>query len=215
MTEDRSTNVIDQSDLPNWLEEITTDETAKAAPVKQRFSTMSIILVLASVAVLAMIGYALLDSNKTQPQSGPAPDFSVVTYDVDQISPFNNVEYSLDGLKGQVIVINFWATNCEPCLDEAPMLQQLWEEYHDAGQGVLFLGVNTRDDASIALPYLRRFGITFPNAPDRGDFVEDSYRITGTPETFVIDANGKIVHHFLGPVTQTELRQQIERALAA
>lgn len=203
MTE--QTNIVSpagQDDLPDWLDQVTTTEPPDA-PVKQRFSTFGVLALLGVIAVIVVIGYALYKANLTTPTEGPAPAFSAVTFDDDPIS--------LDGWSGQAVVVNFWASYCAPCRDEAPMLERLWQEYRD--QGVVFVGINTDDIERNARAYLDEFAITFFNAPDVKGKIEDDYRITGIPETFVINSDGQIVRHFLSTPRERELRDEIERAL--
>ena len=203
MTE--QTNIVSpagQDDLPDWLDQVTTTEPPDA-PVKQRFSTFGVLALLGVIAVIVVIGYALYKANLTTPTEGPAPAFSEVTFDDDPIS--------LDGWSGQAVVVNFWASYCAPCRDEAPMLERLWQEYRD--QGVVFVGINTDDIERNARAYLDEFAITFFNAPDVKGKIEDDYRITGIPETFVINSDGQIVRHFLSTPRERELRDEIERAL--
>jgi len=107
--------------------------------------------------------------------------------------------------------VNFWASYCAPCRDEAPMLERLWQEYRD--RGVVFVGINTDDIERNARAYMDEFGITYYNAPDVKGKIEDDYRITGIPETFVINTEGEIVRHFLSTPRERELREEIERAL--
>jgi cytochrome c biogenesis protein CcmG/thiol:disulfide interchange protein DsbE len=109
------------------------------------------------------------------------------------------------------VVLNFWASYCEPCKDEAPVFERVWREYRD--QNVVFLGINTDDIESDAMAYLDRYEITYPNAPDVGGHIEDDYRITGIPETFIIDAEGNVSRHFISAVREGELRAEIEDAL--
>ena len=144
MTE--QTNIVSpagQDDLPDWLDQVTTTEPPDA-PVKQRFSTFGVLALLGVIAVIVVIGYALYKANLTTPTEGPAPAFSAVTFDDDPIS--------LDGWSGQAVVVNFWASYCAPCRDEAPMLERLWQEYRD--QGVVFVGINTDDIERNARAYL-------------------------------------------------------------
>jgi len=192
-----------QDNLPDWLDQITQDEPRADAPVKQRFSTFGVLALLAVVAAIIVIGYALYKSSLTTPTEGPAPEFSAVTFDDEPIS--------LEGWRGQAVVVNFWASYCAPCRDEAPMLERLWQEYRD--QGVVFVGINTDDIERNARAYLDEFGITYYNAPDVKGKIEDDYRITGIPETFVINTEGEIVRHFLSTPRERELREEIERAL--
>jgi cytochrome c biogenesis protein CcmG/thiol:disulfide interchange protein DsbE len=204
MTE--QTNLVSpagQDDLPEWLDQITKAEPQPDEPVKQRFSTFGVLALLGVIAAIVVIGYALYKANLTTPTEGPAPAFSAVTFDGEPIS--------LDGWRGNAVVVNFWASYCAPCRDEAPMLERLWQEYRD--RGVVFVGINTDDIERNARAYMDEFGITYYNAPDVKGKIEDDYRITGIPETFVINTEGEIVRHFLSTPRERELREEIERAL--
>jgi len=192
-----------QDDLPDWLEQVTQVETRPDEPVQQRLSTFGVLAILAVMAAIFVIGYSLYKANQTTPTEGPAPAFSAMTFDDEPIA--------LEGWRGQAVVVNFWASYCAPCRDEAPMLERLWQDYRD--QGVVFVGINTDDIERNARAYLDEFAITFYNAPDVKGKIEDDYRITGIPETFVINTEGEIVRHFLSTPRERELREEIERAL--
>lgn len=198
-------NVIPPAEepLPDWLDHLAQGQSRPDAPVKQRFSTFSVLGLLAVVVLMVVVGYSLYKANLTTPTEGPAPAFSGATFDGEPIS--------LVGWRGQAVVVNFWASYCAPCRDEAPMLERIWREYRD--QGVVFVGINTDDIESNALAYLREFDVTYYNAPDVKGKIEDDYRITGIPETFVINTEGEIVRHFLSTPRERELREEIERAL--
>lgn len=188
-------------DLPDWLRDMTTQ--GERQPVPQRFSAFSVTAILLVVGVLIVIGYALYQRNQDTPTSGPAPKFTVTTFD--------GQEVKLTGLKGKAVVINFWASYCIPCRVEAPMLERIWRAYRE--RDVVFLGINTDDIDSDARAYLAEYEITYLNAPDKGGRVEDAYRITGIPETFIINREGEIIRHFLSQPDEGDLRAEIERAL--
>jgi cytochrome c biogenesis protein CcmG/thiol:disulfide interchange protein DsbE len=196
---------LDTPELPDWLQEVA-GEKKQTGAVPQRISTFGVVAVLFIVALLIVIGYALYQRSLSQPTTGPAPTFSITTYG-------DRESIALADLKGKVVVINFWASWCVPCQDEAPLLEEMWREYKD--RGVVFLGVNTDDIESKALAYLDEYDVTYPNAPDVGGKIEDQYRITGVPETFIVDPNGEISHHFIAPVNERDLRAEIDLALAS
>jgi cytochrome c biogenesis protein CcmG/thiol:disulfide interchange protein DsbE len=119
------------------------------------------------------------------------------------------------------VVINFWASWCDPCREEAPVLERMWREYRD--RGVMFIGVNYVDVESEARKYMEEFDVTYPNGPDIGQRIARAYRIRGVPETFFVDPQGNIAPIFQGgrpqpkkisPITEAELRSVIERLLA-
>lgn len=203
---DEQDRPADESEALDWLEALAAGKAeTQARQVPQRFSMFGITAVLLSLGLLIAVGYALYQRGEDQLIGSAAPDFSVTTFDGERVDYAN--------LKGRVIVLNFWASYCGPCRDEAPLLERVWLDYRD--QDVIFLGINTGglEDEDGALAYLDEFKITYPNAPDRGDRVKNAYRITGIPETFIIDTGGTVTRHFLARPDETELRAAIDGAL--
>jgi cytochrome c biogenesis protein CcmG/thiol:disulfide interchange protein DsbE len=203
-----------QVDLPDWLDDMTRDTPrAEEGPVEQKVSTMGVVAMLIVIGLLIVLGYLLYDRSQGTVTEGPAPTFAIEVFNHAPLdSAGGNIK--LADLKGQVVVINFWASYCGPCRDEAPMLESLYREYKD--QRVVFLGINTDDIESNALSYLDEYDITYPNAPDKGGRIEDDYRITGIPETFVVNKDGDITWHIPAPITDggRELRAEIDNALS-
>lgn len=115
-------------------------------------------------------------------------------------------EVHLEDFRGKVVVINFWASWCKPCEQEAVELQRAWEKYELTGE-VIFLGVNYVDTEPEARVYLKKFGITFPNGPDVATRISQYFRIKGVPETYFIDREGVLQYVQVGPFLSL---QQIE-----
>jgi cytochrome c biogenesis protein CcmG/thiol:disulfide interchange protein DsbE len=126
-------------------------------------------------------------------------------------------ELSLSSFEGKAVVVNFWASWCFPCKEEAPFLERLWRE--NRSRGVVVLGLDGKDFRRDARRFVDRFGLTFPIAYDGPGDTWDDWGITGLPETFVVDRRGRVVAAFAGDVTSAddkrELRAAIERALVA
>ena len=127
---------------------------------------------------------------------------------------FNGYEFreapqmSLSDLRGQVVVINVWASWCKPCEQEAPELQKFWEAYQD--REVVLIGVDYVDTPSGALTYMKKFKITFPNAPDlRSEISSTLNRKMGVPETYFVDRDGVLKYVQVGPFTSMEEIQTI------
>lgn len=108
-------------------------------------------------------------------------------------------------LRGVPIVLNFWASWCEPCRDEAPLLEQAWRR--DRDRGVLYLGLDTQDLSEDALEFIREFSVSYPTIRDPGRSVSNEFGLTGIPETFFIDRRGRIVGHAVGVVTEEILAE--------
>ena len=137
-----------------------------------------------------------------------APEFTLERLDEDG-------ELSLSALRGKAVVLNFWASWCVPCKEEAPVLEQLWQENRE--RGLVVVGLDAKDFRRDARDFVRRFGLTFPIVFDGpGDTLPD-WGVTGFPETFVIDRDGRVVEAFVGAVNSDEdrgrLRAAVQRAL--
>lgn len=166
----------------------------------------------AAIVFLALLGWAFVERGRTAPTQGPAPDFTLPLYE-GYDGGLGIREFRLQEWQGHVVVINFWASWCKPCEEEASLLEALWRKYRD--KGVIFVGVDYLDTPSAALNYLRRFEITYPNGPDVGTRISRQYRITGVPETFVVDPRGWVVFYKPAPIQPGELEAAIDPLLSA
>lgn len=106
---------------------------------------------------------------------------------------------TLDELRGTPVVLNFWASWCEPCKTEAPILEELWQTYRD--RGLLVLGVDVQDLTDNARAFEQEYGLTFPSVRDGGDATMRRFEVRGVPETFIIDREGRVAALRVGPVT--------------
>ena len=154
-----------------------------------------------------ILGAGLFRSQQGQVNVGePAPDF--------ELNAFTGETYRLSELKGNVVVINFWASWCESCKPEAKDLEDAFQSYLSRGD-VVFLGVDYVDTEPEALAYLEEFGITYPNGPDLRTKISQAYRIRGVPETFIVDQAGIITHLQIGPFRSlAEIQSKIDPLLA-
>ncbi|HEY7381429.1 MAG TPA: redoxin domain-containing protein [Gaiella sp.] len=98
---------------------------------------------------------------------------------------------SLDDLAGKPLVVNFWASWCIPCREEAPRLQQTYERY--GGQGLVVLGIDYQDFRADAKRFMKRFGLTYPNVYDGKGSLVGRWGLRGVPETFFVDRRGRVV----------------------
>ena len=149
---------------------------------------------LAWVALMALLVVVFLQLRRTQ--QGPVQVGQ--TAPVFPLNTFDGQNYNLADLKGKVVVVNFWASWCKPCEQEAADLESAWQFYKPRGD-VVFLGVDYVDTEPEAKAYLQKFNITYPNGPDLRTVASQAYRIGGVPETYIIDRNGKLAYAQIGP----------------
>jgi cytochrome c biogenesis protein CcmG/thiol:disulfide interchange protein DsbE len=155
----------------------------------------------AVLALLALVAWGLMRAQAGPREAGPAPDFTLTTFSGEQVS--------LSRLRGQVVVINFWASCCR---EEAAYLESTWRAYRD--RGVVFIGVDYADTEREALAYMEEFDLTYPNGPDIGTRISQAYRIQGVPETFFVARDGTLRGVKIGPLKTPELEQRLEALLA-
>lgn len=191
------------------MSEITQD-TQLAKPEKQKnetpnkaFGIGSIILMGLFIVIAAGVGIALLRQFQGREMDGLAPTFDFTSFDGET--------YALEDFQGQVVVLNFWASWCVGCVDEAPDLQSTWEKYKS--QDVMFIGIAYADSEVKSLAFLEHYGITYPNAPDIGANIVDKYDVLALPQTFIIDQNGNIVRLFIDRVMEEQLSAVIDNLL--
>ena len=115
---------------------------------------------------------------------------------------------ALSDLRGMVTVVNFWATWCLPCEEELSDLQTVWEESHPA-QGTIFVGIACQEEEAEVREMASRFGVTYPLGLDLDGRISTAYGITAVPETFIVDAEGRVAYLHIGPLNAEELRREI------
>jgi cytochrome c biogenesis protein CcmG/thiol:disulfide interchange protein DsbE len=176
---------------------------------------------------VALLAYGLLskpadktiDSSLAEAKAPPAPGFTLDVLQSGSPGPrlerrleaaAANGELSLEELRGSPVVLNFWASWCPPCREEAPRLERLWRESRD--RGVVFLGLDMQDLTGDAREFMREFGISYPNVRDPGDDVARDWGVTGLPETFFVSARGRVVAHVIGAISTEQLKNGIAAA---
>lgn len=174
-------------------------------------------LVVAAVAAVLIIGmqHAQVD-NRIQDaldrgERIAAPEFSLpVLVPGPGIGP-KGASLRLADLRGRPVVLNTWASWCDTCIDEAPLMESVWQQYR--GRGLVVLGVNVRDVDTDALAFQSKYGMTFPAVRDGTDRVWDAYGMSGVPETFVLDRQGRVAARLIGAVTSGENLNAFKRVL--
>lgn len=127
------------------------------------------------------------------------------------LADLNGKQFSMDKLRGKIVVIDFWASWCGPCRETMPHVEKLHKEFKD--KGVVVIGINDEEIAD-AKRYVQKYGYTFPTLIDAEGSVSKQYGIQAIPQTFVIDRDGKIAAHFMGTGQEENLRQTVKELLA-
>jgi len=140
------------------------------------------------------------------PIGQPAPAFSLPLRG-------GNAPLSLDKLRGQVVMVNFWASWCEPCRKEFPLLDQIYKKYK--GVGFTLVGVNVEPDAKDAESFIAKTPVTFPILFDKDSAVSKLYHVAGMPTTVLIDRKGVLrwVHRSYVPGDENEYLNQVRAIL--
>lgn len=182
---------------------------------------------LVAVAFIGLLVYGLvaqapdtsIDDALAKAQAVPAPAFTldVLEPGTSDVAARDTLEratadrrVALSELRGTPVVINFWASWCDPCRTEAPVLEAGWREAKR--QGVLFAGVDMQDVRADAREFLRTFDVSYLNLRDRGKTTSQRYGATGIPETYFVSKSGDVVGHVLGAITAEQLTAGIAAA---
>jgi thiol-disulfide isomerase/thioredoxin len=158
---------------------------------------------MAVLAVVGLLGYGLISKGERALAIGEAaPDKELAVLG-------GEGRGELADYRGRWVLVNFWASWCEPCRDEAPALQSFQAE-HEA-EGFTVLGINLDDATGDAEDFVEEFGLTYPQLRD-GDGRERraAYGMTGFPESFLVDPEGRIALIRRGPVNEAFLREEVE-----
>ena len=176
-----------------------------------------IVSFLVLIIAIGLFGYVVVttQSPKVGAEQGMiAPDFTLPLWET-------NEEASLSSFRGEIVVLNLWASWCPPCRKEMPDLIRLSEEYNDKGVAVLGVNLATHErDANGPAEFMETFGVTFPTFIDqpidkvnqRG-VVSSLYNIQSIPYTYILDKEGKIAYIFHGAVTYEMLEKVIKELM--
>ena len=162
-------------------------------------------------ALLALLVWKVVGTGESEVSAAlaqgkpvPAPAFELPRLDGDGT-------VSLAQFRGRPLLVNFWASWCVPCEEEAPALQGAWDEHRD--EGLVVVGVNYDDLRSDARAFVAEHGVTYPNGVDRGKRAVADYGLLAVPETFFVDRQGRIVGRIRGAVDNESNREEFERLL--
>lgn len=162
-------------------------------------------IALAAVAgLLALLVWRVTHEGKPTSIGKPVPGFKAPRLD-------GSGALTLASFRGRPVIVNFWASWCAPCKSEAPALERTWQEYRK--RGLVVLGVDYTDASSDARHFVAKRKLTFPIVRDSNGLIGSAYRLTGVPETFVLDRRGRLVQHLLAPVDSGDNRAEFAAAI--
>lgn len=153
-----------------------------------------------AVAFIVLLAFGLRAVGPKAQTGSPAPEF-----DLPKLAGGGTI--SSKELRGHPVVVNFWASWCVPCREEAPRLQRAWETYR--GEGVIVLGVNFRDSKTDARKFVQEFGITYPIVRDETSQLSDALGVYGIPETFFVDDHWRLLSTVVGQAQQDDQRESV------
>ena len=184
------------------MENVMTEEQTNPTPAPKRGvrTSTQIIIWVVLMALLVMVGLGLKKAQNPIIRIGSeVPNFPLTMFE--GYSHQGATEINFSDLRGKVVVINFWASWCKPCEQEAAELEEAWRFYKDDGE-VVFLGIAWTDTPTNSMEYLKRFDITYPNGPDLGSRISSIFnRNLGVPETYFINREGVVSSIKIGPFT--------------
>ena len=173
-------------------------------PSRSRLAIRLSLLLIPAVAFLLLLTIPSLRRGVPQPGDA-APAFSAPLLT-------GGGTLALEDLEGKPVVLNFWASWCAPCEDEAPLLKDAHRAY---GDDISFVGVNIKDARSDALAFDEEWDLDYPDVRDEGSEIFRAYGLTGQPETFFIDSEGTIVEHVNGPIPDAATLSQLLETLVS
>jgi len=181
---------------------------------RKRRTIVLIVAILLNAGLLALLGSELLTPAQDQSHMGSAqssssrldghfaPDFTLAMLSAHPGPPIH-----LASLKGKPVMLNFWASWCDPCKQEASLLEATWRRVQ--AQDIVFIGIDFEDRQSAGLSNLQTYGITYPNVIDASGSVAINYGITGVPESFFIDRHGIIISKVIGELTAQTVQSNL------
>ena len=161
---------------------------------------------LAIIGLVALLAWGLSNKSPASGLSGitlvqqPAPDFTLPL--------FTSGELVLSELRGRPLVLNFWASWCVPCREEAPGLERAWRAFRE--KQVMFIGLDIQEGESSAKAYLDEFQVTYPNGLDADGKITIDYGVVGIPVTFFVNKRGIIERRFVGAIDESQLFDWVE-----
>jgi cytochrome c biogenesis protein CcmG, thiol:disulfide interchange protein DsbE len=176
--------------------------------MRRLFAPVPIAVICAIVALVALLAYGLAANEPDRRVEGSLARGDRPEAPALELPRLSGVGTgSLEDYRGQVVVLNFWASWCKPCREESPLLDRWHERMKRRGGTVL--GVDSLDLTTDARDFIREYGLGYPMLRDGDGDTRESFGIVGFPETFVIDRGGGVAAVRRGPVDDAFMRSQV------
>jgi cytochrome c biogenesis protein CcmG, thiol:disulfide interchange protein DsbE len=195
------------------------EESAERRPARRRLIVVATVLAIGALIALLVVGLrarkvdASIDHAIARGTPKHAPDFTLpLLANGSAVGRRHEEPLSLSDLRGRPVVVNFWASWCDPCKREATILEAAWRR--ERARGVVLLGLDVQDLSDDALAFIRRYRLTYPQVRDKGDGTYERYGLTGIPETFFLDRAGRVRVHWIGEIRAAQLAQALDLILA-
>jgi len=191
---------------------------------RRYIAARAVAIVLPIVLVVAVVGVIVARRGSGRPTAPTPPGLSTVTFVASPVPQDRTAPaFRLPALSGSgslslaqyprtIVVLNLWASWCEPCRQEAPDLESVWRLFGPLS--VQFVGVDEQDSRASGTAFVHEFGLTYPMAFDASGTLAASYGAIGLPATYVIDASGTIRFRFLGRADPANVRSVLQELLA-
>jgi cytochrome c biogenesis protein CcmG/thiol:disulfide interchange protein DsbE len=198
------------------VETLETGDATEVVPTSRKGALIGLGIVV--LAVVTLFGFALAPRDQTaeaavtgqqlsaDPVGDLAPDFSGTLVD-------GSGTLALSSLRGKTVVVNFWASWCSTCKEEAQIVADVEKQWRD--KGVVFVGVDSHDTKAGAATYVQTYGLGYASVQDPDSTVTAQYNVTGLPETFFLDTKGRIVAKYISAIDAVTLNSMIKQAVAA
>lgn len=177
---------------------------------RRRNIIISVVVILFNVGLAALL-LALVLTPVSHPPSDPLVGHHAPGFTLAMLRPqAGKSSLSLADFKGRPVVLNFWASWCDPCKQEAPLLENSWKQVQAQGKDVVILGIDFQESISAGASFLRQYGITYQSVADARGTAADAYGVTSLPATIFINRSGTVVSRVPGQLTAKVLASNLK-----
>jgi cytochrome c biogenesis protein CcmG/thiol:disulfide interchange protein DsbE len=196
------------------MPELVENAPVQESTIKKKREKRIVIICLVSMLNVGLVVFILIQllTPASQAAKDPlvghlAPNFSLTMLNT---SSLGTSKLTLSNLKGKAVVLNFWASWCQPCKEELPLLENTWKQLQAQHKEIIFLGINFQESSKDAARFLQQYGITYQAGLDTNGSIANKYNVTSLPQTIFIDRNGIVTSREPQELTAKELSQNLQ-----